>query len=78
MERSSMEGKHYSAYMVRKSHESLKFTTVLDVGAGDGAYREWLSDDLPGVTWIAVEAWAAYRRKYRLHSLDLCYRRLCS
>ena len=66
MARSSVEGKIYTALMVKKLHEANRFATILDVGAGDGGYSDLLSPHLPGATWIGVEIWPPYIEKFKL------------
>jgi len=45
---------------------NLKATTILDVGAGSGTYRELLPN--LGKHWTALEIWAPYVTKFGLTS----------
>jgi hypothetical protein len=61
-----MAGKLYTALMLKMLHGSGEVTTILDVGAGEGTYRDLISPPLPGVTWIGVEVWAPYIEQFHL------------
>ncbi len=66
MSRSSMAGKLYTALMLKMLHGGGEVATILDVGVGDGAYRDLISPPLPAVTWIGVEVWQPYIEQFRL------------
>ena len=40
--------------------------TVLDVGAGQGTYFDYLAHNMPGYSWIALEAFEPYVETYGL------------
>lgn len=42
------------------------FAHVVDVGAGSGAWRDFLGPATAGASWTAVEIWESYVGEYRL------------
>ena len=68
MSRSSSAGKLYTALMLKMLHGGGEVAVILDVGAGDGAYRDLISPPLPDVTWVGVEVWEPYIERFALRS----------
>lgn len=68
MPSSSQYGKIYTIALLAALHQARPFTTVVDMGCGEGIYRHLLGPRLPGARWIGVEVWEPYIREFELAS----------
>lgn len=66
MPKSNYGGKSSSRWLLARLHESKPLKKILDVGPGVGIYTKMRQD---GQTWIGVEAWAPYIKKYELEKI---------
>lgn len=68
MSGSAVQGKHYTAVLLKSFFDAGLIRRVLDVGAGSGTYAKLLGPASAGARWIAVEVWAPNIVNYDLAS----------
>lgn len=68
MPSSSNFGKLYTAMMLSKLHEAGSINNIVDVGCGEGTYRDLLGPHLPGARWTGVEVWKPYVEQFGLEA----------
>lgn len=68
MPSSSLRGKSWTQQQVNRIHQRLGIAGALDIGAGQGTYRDLCDDTLSDCLWTAVEVWPEYVRRYQLKS----------
>ena len=63
---SSVNGKTYTAAVLRTAFEAKLIQRVVDVGAGCGTYLDLLGPLSPEAHWTAIEVWEPYLAEYAL------------
>lgn len=69
MPSSAQYGKIYTTTLLSAIHRARPFVNIVDVGCGEGTYRQLLGPSLPGARWTGIEVWEPYVERFGLRRL---------